>query len=252
MSAHLYWRLNVSANNGASQLALGELALYVAGGASSAATGGTASASTTNGSQTASLAFDGNTATYWQATVATGQLQYQFASAVDITSYMISEGTGVGASSMPKAWTLEYSDNGSTWTVADTVTNQTRWDNYQTNVYTTGQNAGSTANSHKLVEASPAVQVAITWPPVQVNVVGKAPSPGPKKVSGTVTVLGAAGVGLLVRAYAKATGELVGQATTDSGGAYSINCGQNWADVYVLAFDPATYQALVYDQITPA
>lgn len=81
--------------------------------------------------------------------------------------------------------------------------------------------------------------------------IGHAPTPGPKTVSGTVKVNGTATGGLLVRAYAKATGEFIGQATTDGSGNYSINCGANWADVYVLAFDPTTYQAVVYDQVVP-
>jgi hypothetical protein len=71
-------------------------------------------------------------------------------------------------------------------------------------------------------------------------------------VSGTVKVQGVATAGLILRAYAKSTGELIGSTTTASDGTYSINCGQNWADVTVVAYDPATYQALAQDQIVPA
>lgn len=85
-----------------------------------------------------------------------------------------------------------------------------------------------------------------------VSVSGRAPTPGPKTVSGTVRVNGVLTGGLLVRCYAKATGELIGQTTTAGDGTYSIKCGANWNDVEVIAFDPTTYQALIYDQVVPA
>ena len=71
-----------------------------------------------------------------------------------------------------------------------------------------------------------------------------------KSVSGQVTVLGSATSGLIVRAYAKNNGEFLGQAVTDGSGNYSIHCG-TVTDVYVIAFDPNTYQALVYDRVAP-
>lgn len=80
---------------------------------------------------------------------------------------------------------------------------------------------------------------------------GKAPATNAKTVSGTVTVGGVATGGLLVRAYAKITGEFVGEATTAGDGTYSIKCGNVWKDVYVIAFDPTTYRAVTYDQVVP-
>jgi hypothetical protein len=80
---------------------------------------------------------------------------------------------------------------------------------------------------------------------------GKAPTPGPHTVSGKVTVLNVATAGILVRCYAKSTGELLGQTTTAADGTFTINCGVNWNDVEVIAYDPTTYQALIFDQIVP-
>lgn len=250
MSAHTYWRLNVSANNGGSNLQIAELALFVAGGASSAATGGTASASTTSGAQAASLAFDGVASTYWSATVATGQLQYQFASAVDIASYQISSRSDSNQSSMcPKNWTLEYSDNGSSWTVADTVTNQTIWGQQATNSYTVGQNAGSTANGSRLKDANPASQTAISAP-AQV-MLGKATPQPTTKISGIVEVGGTPTAGLRVRCYLSSSGEKLGETTTDGSGAFSFNCG-GFGEVFCVADNKAGgYQAIIYDQLIP-
>jgi hypothetical protein len=81
---------------------------------------------------------------------------------------------------------------------------------------------------------------------------GNLPAYNGRTVSGTVTVLGVATAGLIVRAYAKATGDMIGQATTASDGTYSIKCGANWADVTVIAYDPTTYQAIAFDRVVPA
>jgi hypothetical protein len=102
----------------------------------------------------------------------------------------------------------------------------------------------------RLSGQQPAFEINPPSPPNIVQV-GKAPTPGPHTVSGTAYVNGVATAGIIVRAYAKATGELLGQATTGAGGAYSINCGVDWADVYVTAFDPTTFQAIVFDEVVP-
>lgn len=44
-----------------------------------------------------------------------------------ITKYRISSVPNVSTNTGPKNWTLEYSDNGSSWTVADTRTNEPSW-----------------------------------------------------------------------------------------------------------------------------
>lgn len=252
MAAHLYWRLNVTANNGGAALAIAEIAMFTAGAASTATTGGTPSASTTSGAQTASLAFDGSTSTYWQATTTTGTIQYQFASAVDITSYTVTNNTT--PSNAPNAWTFEYSDDGSSWTVADTVARQKTWGgsagSAETRTYTVGANAGNTVQGVRIWQPGPNGQQTTPSAPNQIQL-GKAPPTAARTVSGTVKVNGTGTSGLLVRAYAKATGEYLGQATTSGGGSYTINCGGYFSDVEVIAFNPTTYQALIYDQVAP-
>lgn len=252
MAAHLYWRLNISANNGGTTIAVAELAMYTAGAASSSTTGGTASASTTTGSQTASLAFDGSVSTYWQSTGTSATLQYQFASAVDIAAYAV---TSQSLTLAPLSWTLDWSDDGASWTTADTVSKQKDWGRYtatanETRYFTTGANAGGTETGTRIGAQGPtgAQSTAAAGGALQM---GKAPPTAARTVSGNVKVGTTNTAGLLVRAFAKATGEYLGQATTDASGNYSINCGGYFGDVEVMAFNPTTYQALVYDQVVP-
>jgi hypothetical protein len=250
MAAHLYWRLNISATNGSVGAIVTELAMYVAGGASSATTGGTASASSTSAGS-ASNAFDNSTSTSWQSgTTLPVQLQYQFASAVDITSYALTGNSNT--SNVPNSWTLEYSDDGSSWTVADTVTKQKAWvGTSDVRYYTVGANAGQTATGKQLNPSGPLGRQTTPAAGNQVQI-GKAPPTAARTVSGTVSVLGTLTGGLLLRAYAKATGEFLGSATSAPGtGAYTINCGPYFGDVEVIAFNPTTYQALIYDQVAP-
>ncbi|CAJ5551361.1 Uncharacterised protein [Burkholderia pseudomallei] len=247
MSAHLYWRLNFSQGNNGNNPALAELAMHTSVGGSNVCTGGTAGGTSINASFPAANAFDGSTSTDCQTTAATATLSYQFASAQAIVEYTVTSSATLAASYGPSNWTFEYSDDGSTWTVAAYVRNQIGWGVSETRTYPV--NAGA-----ELGESLKAFRQALTTTilaTVQYVQIGKAPTPGPKTVSGTVTVNGTATSGLLVRAYAKATGEFIGQATSASDGTYSIKCGADWADVYVIAFDPTTYQAIIYDQVVP-
>lgn len=71
----------------------------------------------------------------------------------------------------------------------------------------------------------------------------------PLKVTGTVTELGSP-VAKLVAAYDTSTLGLIGSTTSDGGtGDYTIPVGTH-KDVFVVAFDPTTYQALIYDRVT--
>lgn len=69
------------------------------------------------------------------------QLQVQMGSAVQVDSYQITGHSG--GNSSPKTWTLEYSDNGSVWTVADTQTNITSWVASEVKSYTVGGSPGA-------------------------------------------------------------------------------------------------------------
>lgn len=248
MSAHVYWRINFASPNNGNNPAICELAMHTSVGGSDVCSGGTAGGTNINASFPASNAFDGNlTGTDCQLSSATGTISYQFASAQSIVEYVVTSSATLAATYAPETWTFEYSDDGSTWTVAAYARGQTAWGVSESR--TLAVNAGAeTAQQLKALRQAVSPGAANAAGSVQL---GKAPTPGPHTVSGTVTVNGTATGGLLVRAYAKATGELIGQTTSASDGTYSIKCGVNWADVEVIAFDPTTYQAVIFDQVVP-
>lgn len=250
MAAHLYWRLNCSANNGTTGIALAEFILRTTPGGAQAATGGTAS-SPTGG--TPANAFDGNNATMWVATVsvnAGGVLQYQFASAVDIVEYALTARNDSFIGDTPHHWTLEYSDNGTSWTVADTVRGQGAWASSEQRVYTVGANTGLVPAA-TIVEPKSSPAFTATPPAFKATGSFKVDPIGPKAIAGIARVNGVVQSGILVRVYATVTGEFVGQATTDGSGAYSVPCGQ-WPDVFALAFNPTTYRPIALDRMAPA
>lgn len=83
---------------------------------------------TLNNNADAYLAMDGNPTTFWESTGSLGQgiLQYMFNDTFAIMqSYRVVSATSSGA---PKDWTVQVSNDGVTWTLADTVTNNASLD----------------------------------------------------------------------------------------------------------------------------
>lgn len=136
MAAHVYWRINVTANNGSSFLAIAETEMRATAGGADQCAGGTASASSEfSGSFVAGNAVDNNASTVWSPTSTTGWWRYQFASAVEVLEYTI-QGHPSSPTRDPRDWTLEFSDDGTNWTVTDTRTGQTGWTNGQIRTFT--------------------------------------------------------------------------------------------------------------------
>lgn len=71
-----------------------------------------------------------------------------------------------------------------------------------------------------------------------------------KAISGTVKEVGVAAAGKVVYLYSAATGEYLGTAISDGSGLYSIPA-LGKTNLFAVAFDPTTYQAMVYDQLAP-
>lgn len=255
MAAHRYWRLSFIYDNGGSALssattAITELQLCTSDGTNRVGSG-TASASSANASYPAPNAFDGGTTTWWASNGAANPtwLAYDFGAGNtwDIQQITItSRNDGSYSSQSPTAFYVQYSDDGSAWSNYwyVPISQVVAWTQASSQTFTYIVPKGNALKGN-----GPAYESAI--PAYNAVQIGKAPTPGPKTVSGTVTVNGTATGGLLVRAYAKATGELIGQTTSANDGTYSIKCGENWADVEVIAFDPTTYQAIIYDQVVP-
>ena len=77
------------------------------------------SAFASSGTQNAWLAFDQATGTFWSsATANAASITYQFTSSLVIKRYAV---RGIEATYGPKNWTFEGSNDGSSWTVMDTV-----------------------------------------------------------------------------------------------------------------------------------
>jgi hypothetical protein len=131
MSAHAYWRLNITANNGSpNNVTIAEMQYRTTVGGSNVATGGTATATNNLSGYAPSQAFDGNASTFWVSnTGPTVYLAYHFTSAVAIVEYTMAARNDNAAylPDTPKNWTLDFSDDGATWTTLATVTGQASW-----------------------------------------------------------------------------------------------------------------------------
>ncbi|MBD5785942.1 GH92 family glycosyl hydrolase [Cellulosimicrobium terreum] len=93
----------------------------------------TASAQNLPNEGAANLA-DGSAGTKWLAFATTGWVRYQFAEPVAITAYAMTSG-GDAAGRDPKTWTVEGSNDGSTWAPVDQRTDEDFAGRGQQNVY---------------------------------------------------------------------------------------------------------------------
>jgi len=127
MATHAYWAIEVTDVLG-DPLTYGtlinELKMFDTGGGADLCTGGTASAtSELSSGYVAAYAFD-STALYWSSVnplSSSQKLIYHFATAVDVIFYSLTV-YGVGTNENPKSWNILYSDDGVTWTTAETRT----------------------------------------------------------------------------------------------------------------------------------
>lgn len=78
---------------------------------------------------------DGLATTKWNITGTTGWLQYKYAVSLRMKTYTITTANDA-PNRDPKTWTLQGSNNGSTWTTIDTQTNIAWTDRYETQTFT--------------------------------------------------------------------------------------------------------------------
>ena len=142
VGAHQFWRLYVTENNGATDfyLAIAELKLLDASD-TNMAVGGTAAASSTAGAPyLPAAAFDGETSTRFVSQNGTPLpiwLSYEMPAAVELASYSVQVlGAAAWGLRTPKAWVLQYSDDGVVWSDAHVVTEQTAWASGEERTYT--------------------------------------------------------------------------------------------------------------------
>ena len=127
---HSYWRINITAAN--SHAALSELEFAATAGGSNLCVGGSP---VTGGSwpppgHVAANAFDGNTSSdrhySWASSVgSSGWIGYHFANPVVVKEVRISARSQ--SSQYPTAFSVDYSDDGVTWTQVVSYSGQTSW-----------------------------------------------------------------------------------------------------------------------------
>lgn len=130
-----YWRINISANDGSpSYFGLSELELRESIGGADATVAAEAHlraypSSIINGGNAGSLAFDDSAGTGWlSATAVPSWLKWDFGAGNAKTIRQISiTGSWNVPSASPKDFTLEGSNDDSSWTTVLTVTGQTAW-----------------------------------------------------------------------------------------------------------------------------
>lgn len=130
--SHKYWRVNVTASNGF--CTVGELEMASVSGGGNLCVAGTPLASgqyPNGGGYTYDPAnafdgvIDGATNCWSSANSSSGWIGYNFAHPVDVKSVRISPRSSPAQS--PRDFTIEWSDDGVSWTVAATYTGRTTW-----------------------------------------------------------------------------------------------------------------------------
>jgi len=112
-AAHRYWRVNITAASGG-VCSVAEVEFWLNTTTKHTTSGGTVIASGT-GAGAAADVFDGNLSTWWYSGGGTGWIGYDFGSGNDKVVSMVAI-CGRDNSQYPTVWSLDYSDNGSSWT----------------------------------------------------------------------------------------------------------------------------------------
>ena len=142
VGSHLYWRINVTATDSADSFKaqITEMEYRATVGGADQATGGTATASSNFSTTPPADAFDDSVTTSWvsdNGAALPQWLRYQFASAVEVAQISITSGdNATRAARAPKDFTIQFSDDGSSWTTALSVTGEPAWGITETRLYT--------------------------------------------------------------------------------------------------------------------
>lgn len=126
---HAWWRLNITAKNGSTVVAVGELEFRATVGGADQANGGTASASGTFSGFTPGGAFDNTGTTAWaSASSALPQwIAYHFTAPVVVKQILVMSRDSGASDQNPTAWDVQFSDDGTTWTTAWSNTTASAW-----------------------------------------------------------------------------------------------------------------------------
>lgn len=135
-----YWRLRFASGPwNANYVSLSEIEMRATEGGADQCSGGTATASTENTGigATAAKAFDNDNSTVWETTSGNGVnswIRYQFASAVAVNEISVRNWASWPLEA-PKDIVVEYSNDGSSWTEAWTISQCYAWAAGETKVF---------------------------------------------------------------------------------------------------------------------
>jgi len=127
---HLYWRISITGSNGGSFVGARNIEMRVVSGSIDETEGGTATSRSNFSGLPPSQAFDGCFGDAAQTEWASNNvgfpewIQYQFPRAVEITELKY-QCRGIGNGQAPSGFDFQYSDNGSSWTTAKSVSSLT-------------------------------------------------------------------------------------------------------------------------------
>lgn len=134
IESHAWWRINVTANNGAGNAGIGKCEMFGGYDRLNLCSGGTPSASSEASGNTAAESFDdvysNSGSPRWVSTGNTGQLIYHFASPVAIQGVMLRNWFDQ-ATQMANAFDVQFSDDGSAWTTFFSVTGESGWGRWE-------------------------------------------------------------------------------------------------------------------------
>lgn len=247
------WRLNFSAAGTAAYGFMSEVEFLTGAGSNLPAT----TASTTTSGSPAGNATDANNATAWSAAASTtsGWIAYHFTAAQDIVEHAVTAPAAT-MTNAPKNWTIQYSDDGVTWTTAAIVGGQTGWTTNEQRVFTHSSYPTAIGCASLLPARLTAATATLPVASTRATLRNDAALQTAPMISGTVKQGGTA-CARTVRAYCRLTGELLGEAVSDgSTGAFSINARGRLDNCYVVALDDLLaapdYNAQILDLIIPA
>jgi hypothetical protein len=142
MAAHTYWRLYITATQTFGFVAITEVKMYDAG-STLLSTGGTPSVSSflfSDPTYNAAKAFDSNTSTFWNSNaepaVFPQWIAYQMPAPGDVASFSIQARNDSNYFQSPSVWTLQSSDDGSSWSDVQAYTSATWTAAGQTQTFT--------------------------------------------------------------------------------------------------------------------
>lgn len=176
MATHAYWRVNISASWFGVNIAIAEIEMRATRGGADQCAGGTVIKSVEQVSFAAVNAFDNNTATAWAANnTIPAWIGYHFAAAVDVLEIAITA-DATFFTIAPRDFTVDFSDDGISWTTAWTellainwTSGETRTFHFATNLEATKSVAYGTLGSPQALHTTKATPYAVLGPPLLIS-----------------------------------------------------------------------------------